>query len=106
MKFLGPIALFIVLCGIVGCSGGGTQSMNQDYLANAEEQGKAKRAIFDKVSGDWEALSAEDKKQFISYFPDENNAKKFWEMMKHPPSSGGPGIPPTGTAPGAPGTGN
>ncbi|MBI5708529.1 MAG: hypothetical protein HZC36_16210 [Armatimonadetes bacterium] len=106
MKIFGPIALFLILFGVVGCSGGGTQSMNQDYLQNAEAQGKAKRAIFDRAGGDWNAMSAEDKKEFLSYFPDEANAQKFWEMMKHPPSSGGPGIPPTGAGTGAPTTGN
>jgi hypothetical protein len=44
--------------------------------------------MFTKAGGDYSKLSASDHAEFVKGFNNnEETAKKYWEMMAHPPSS-------------------
>jgi len=77
-----------LMLGMIGCGGPETGELDKNYMASAEELGKTRREIFDKVKGDFEALTAEDKQKFINTFElkTEENARKYWEMIKNPPT--------------------
>lgn len=75
---------------LLGCSGG-TQQNDPEYMKNGEAIGKARREMFTKSGGDYAKLTAADKSEFLKGFGgDEAAAKKFWEMMAHPPTSSAP----------------
>jgi hypothetical protein len=58
------------------------------------------RGFYDKVKGDWNALSAEDKAAFTKLAGDEAKAQKIWGTMAGPPGAGpGAGGPPAGAPP-------
>lgn len=81
---------------LTGCGGPETGELDKGYMATAEENGKTRKELFDKASGNFDALSADDKQKFINTFEvkTEDHAKKYWEMIKNPPTSGrGTGVP-------------
>jgi hypothetical protein len=84
-------ALSLVVLG-TGCSAG-PQELDKDYMANAEQLGKDRKAIFDKASGDWSKMSEDDKSKFMKGFSDEAAAQKFWDVMKSGPPGGAPPKP-------------
>lgn len=63
------------------------------------------RGLYDKVKGDWNALTAEDKAAFTKLAGDDAKAQKLWATMSGPPGAGpgssGPpgGAPPAGAPP-------
>lgn len=58
-------------------------------MAKAEAEGKDKRAIFERAGGVYDSMTPADKTKFLSYFKSEADARKFWDLMAHPPSSMG-----------------
>jgi hypothetical protein len=79
----------IAVLGAVGCSSSGTQTLDQDYMKNAEAWGKTRKEVFDRSGGDYDKLSAEDKKAYLDTFNgDEAQARKYWELIKNPPGGG------------------
>lgn len=83
------VSVFGVLVGLSGCS-----SSEPDVKVETARLQKAEdmRSYFDKVKGDYSALSEADHKQYVSIFAgDETKAKKTWDMMKY-----GPGGAPAG----------
>ena len=93
------LILFVAAIGATGCSAG-PQQLDEAYSGkSAEELGKKRRELFDKVAGDYDKLSPEDKKWFVDGFGGkEESAKIAWGYMLHPPSSqGAPQRPPTAT---------
>lgn len=87
-KLISLCLIGFVLLGLAGgCGSAGKVELDKDYMATAEAQGKDKRAIFERANGDYNAMSSEDRTKFLSYFSNEEDAKKFWELMAHPPSS-------------------
>jgi hypothetical protein len=79
-------ALTLALSGM-GCGEAGPQQLDENYVKNAEQVGKQRREIFLRASGDFDAMSPEDKKAFVSGFDSEPMARKYWDVMKNPPSS-------------------
>lgn len=71
------------------CGCGTTQATDQDYVKQAEVKAAKIREIFDKVKGDWNALTPEDKSAFIALYKDEAEAKVAWEGMLNPRPRGG-----------------
>ncbi|MCX7799369.1 MAG: hypothetical protein N2109_03395 [Fimbriimonadales bacterium] len=92
MLFL--VAAAAVAAPMAGCGGPATGEVDKDYLVKAEELGKKRREIFVRANGDYEAMSPEDRKAYLDSFDgNEENAKRFWNLMKNPPRSFGPEIP-------------
>lgn len=87
---LASLAFLGVLLTGSGCSGGSGGGIDKDYMANAEEQGKEKRQIFLRAGGNYDAMSAEDRKKYLSFFENETFAKEFWAVMANPPTSANP----------------
>jgi len=79
---------------LAGCNDAGPQKLDENYLKNAEEVGKHRRELFVKSNGNMDALSAEDRAAYVKEFKSEDDAKKFWDLMKNPPTSSRPsGMP-------------
>ncbi len=54
---------------------------------------KKSRELFDKVAGDYNALTEADRKTYLDLFEgDEARAKKTWDIMANPPGSGPTGM--------------
>lgn len=79
-SFIVPVA--ILTSGlIIGCGssdGGKPQSIATDEQVNKIVE---MRAIFDKVSGNWETLTAEDKATFTKLAGDDAKAQTLWKSM-------------------------
>ncbi len=80
-------ALAVGVPALSGC--GTTQATDQGYVKQAEAKASKIREIFDKVKGDWNALTPEDKAAFIALYKDEAEAQYAWEGMKNPKPRGG-----------------
>lgn len=82
---------------LAGCADSATGKVDEDYMKNAEATGKARREVFVKTGGDYDKLDAADKAAYLKTFNgDEANAKRFWDLMKNPPSSAAPsGVDPS-----------
>lgn len=92
MLFL--VAATVAALPMVGCGGPATGEVDKDYLARAEELGKQRRQIFVRANGDYDSMTPEDRKAYLDSFDgNEENAKRFWNLMKNPPRSFGPEIP-------------
>ncbi|MBL8048307.1 MAG: hypothetical protein JNJ45_06460 [Chthonomonas sp.] len=91
MKKILVIALFLVQIGLVGCSGGAKDPLNDEaYIKQSEEIGKQKREIFLRAEGDYTKMVDGDRKTYLSFFDNEEDARAFWDIMKNPPG-GAPG---------------
>lgn len=87
-------AMVAVALSGAGCGGPATGEVDKDYLQRAEQLGKQRREIFLRAEGNYDAMSAEDRKAYLDSFDgNEENARKFWYLMKNPPRSFGPEIP-------------
>lgn len=96
-------ALVAVGFVIAGCSNGPVP--NEKVEAQRVDKAKAYRAYFDKAHGDYNALEPGDKADFIKFAGSEENAQKFWNMMKYGPGGSPPpgkGQAPSATPGGAP----
>ncbi len=88
------VATMAVAIPCAGCGGPATGEVDQNYLQKAEELGKLRREIFVRAKGDYDSMSEEDRKAYLDSFDgNEENAKRFWNLMKNPPRSFGPEIP-------------
>ncbi|MGV3617177.1 MAG: hypothetical protein ACO1SV_17765 [Fimbriimonas sp.] len=70
--------------GVIGCDsgpGGKPQSIASDEKVN---QIVEMRAIYDKVKGNWNSLSADDKAKYTQMAGDDAKAKAMWEGMSRP----------------------
>ena len=76
----------VIVISASGCSSNGPQ-VDARSIAEGEARGKAKREIFLKAGGEYDKMSAEDKKKFLSFFNNETEAKNFWNLMKTPRES-------------------
>lgn len=83
---------------LTGCGAQG-QAVDKDYMAKAEAKAGDIRVIFDKVGGNWDAMTAEDKAAYVANFKDEAEAKAAWDVMISPPPRGGMSSPAAGGAP-------
>jgi hypothetical protein len=94
----------VVLLGVlaislqVGCGSGSKVELDADYMKTAEQQGKEKRAIFERSNRNFDSMSAADREKYLSFFPNEEDAKRFWDLMSNPP--GTESAPPVGTTTG------
>ncbi len=93
MKVTGAFFLAMLLLaglGVSGCSESETGQLDKGYMATAEELGKTRKELFDKAKGDFDALSPEDKQKFINTFESksEESARKYWDVIKNPPTAG------------------
>ena len=93
MKVTGAFLLAALLMAglsITGCGESETGQLDKGYMASAEELGKTRKELFDKAKGDFDALSPEDKQKFINTFENktEDVARKYWDVIKNPPTSG------------------
>jgi hypothetical protein len=65
-------------------------------MKNAEAIGKQRREIFLRAGTEYDKMSPDDKKTYLDSFDgNEENAKKFWDLMKYPPTQYRPGMPPS-----------
>lgn len=88
------LALALVAAAVVACGSSGGDTVDKDYLKNAEAVGKIRREIFVRSNMDYDKMTPEDKKAYLDTFQgNEENAKKFWDLMKNPPSPYGSGLP-------------
>lgn len=87
MKKLISLLALVVTLGIVaagcGCGGGAPK--------DAIDQGEARKEsdlndIAQRVHGDFNALTAEEKARFIAMFGNKTEAKRIMKMMAHPPN--------------------
>jgi hypothetical protein len=98
MKSLKLLLLAASLAAVVvapmGCSGGSPQ-LDTAYEKERLDKMTTLRSYFDKVNGDYTALSAEDKAAFLKLCDgDQAKADVTWKLMKEGPSGGGrPGGP-------------
>lgn len=83
-------AFAVAAIALAGCDAG-TPKLDEQHLEKATAGAFEMRAIFDKVEGDWEKLTPDDKKTFIdAWGGDEKVAKTQWDYMKNPTPRGGP----------------
>ena len=79
-------------CGLLsGCSGSDKSGRDTSSQEKSVENAKTMRTLFDKVGGDFDKLSPEDKAAFIKLFENEAKAMDTWNRMKS-----GPGGAPRG----------
>ncbi len=73
---------------LLGCSG----SDKPEPIASPERVNQVveMRKLFDKVKGNWNALSPEEQAQYTKYAGDANKAKFMWNRMAHPGPSSNP----------------
>ncbi|MFN3729522.1 MAG: hypothetical protein ACK4XJ_07405 [Fimbriimonadaceae bacterium] len=90
-----PVALAAIgFCS--GCGDVGPQKLDADYMKSGEEVGKLRRDIFVRSSGNWDQMSSTDRAEYLASFDgNEENARRFWDLMKSPPTENRPGMPPT-----------
>lgn len=90
------LAIGILVLGLaIGC-GPSTGELDDAYMADAEQIGKARREIFVRAEGNFDSMSAEDREAYLRGFDgNEENAKRFWDLMKNPPTSAAPSGMPT-----------
>lgn len=79
--------LSIVL--LAGC-GAGPQAIDQASIEKSTDNAKLARSLFDSSKGDWNAVSAEDKKKLSDAYGSEKAAQTVWESMKNPPNGSQP----------------
>jgi hypothetical protein len=79
------VLLGAMLFGLGGCSSQGA-GLDKTSVAQDESAGKEKKAIFDRAGGDFDKMTPEDRKKFLSYFKSEDDARKFWTVMQNPPT--------------------
>lgn len=93
-SILKTLGLAFVAVVVVACGSSGGDTVDKDYLKNAEAVGKIRREIFVRSNMDYNKMTPEDKKAYLDTFGgNEENAKKFWDLMKNPPSPYGSGLP-------------
>jgi len=63
-------------------------------MANAAQKGKDIRAMYDRVSGNYDQLSPADHDAYLKQFGgNEEAAKRFWESIKNGAPSSQPSVP-------------
>jgi hypothetical protein len=95
-------SLILLVSTAVGCSGGAS---SDDGIPAADKAAAADaHQIAVSVNGDYDKLTPDQKKQFITLAGGEGQARKMVNFMAHPPvngpgqgpAAGGPGSIPTG----------
>ena len=81
------ISLFAMSCILAGCSTGPQEIAKAD-IQQATDNAANTKSLFDSVEGDFDKLSAVDKKKLTERYKSEAVAKKLFETMKHPPLGG------------------
>lgn len=83
-----------VILVAVGC-GAGPQAYDQDTINKATTRAQTARAIFNKVNGDYSSISPQDKAELLKLSNNsEEDVKKLWNAMAHPPGGGPTMTPP------------
>lgn len=77
------LAIFVVGCGA------GPQPLADNENKKSYENAKVARSIFDANGGDYDKVSAADKKKLIDMYGDEKAITILWSGMKNPPMGGG-----------------
>ena len=88
------------LTGLVAC---GDNNKTLENPVVTVDQAKRSREIYEKASGDWNAVSAADKAEMVKFYGDEEKAKAIWATMSQPravpDSAGGRNELPSGMPP-------
>jgi hypothetical protein len=91
LKFVGLQVVRVLACvaaiGLIGCgdSGGPDPKVETARVDTAREM----RSYFDKVRGDYNQLSADDKAKYLKLFDgDQSRAESVWNQMKNGPGAG------------------
>lgn len=83
------VAFVILSCigALVGC--GSSSSGKLESIASEEQVNKIveMRKYFDKVNGQWNSLTAEDKAAFTKLAGDDAKAQSMWKTMSTPMGS-------------------
>jgi hypothetical protein len=87
-QFVVASLVLIGASSLCGC-GAGPQAVDQDYVKKSTENAQLARGLFDSKQGNWDGLSASEKKKLGDAYGSEEAAKKVWETMAHPPVGGG-----------------
>lgn len=74
----------LCICSLAGCGSG--SSGKPESIASEEQVNKIveMRKYFDKVNGQWDSLTAEDKASFTKLAGDEAKAQAMWKTMSTP----------------------
>lgn len=88
-RILAIAASLFAVGSLIGCN---SAPSKPESIASDEKVNKAveMRALFDKVGGDWNQLSADEQKQFTE-FAGADKAEFVWYRMGHPGATDGPG---------------
>lgn len=73
--------VFLAIFAVIGCdSGGGPDTKVEE---NRMEQAQLLRSTFDKVGGNFDKMTPEEKAEILKiYKGDENNARRAWSMLQ------------------------
>ena len=83
-----------------GC-GAGPQAIDDNYYKSGVERAQQTRTAYLSVQGNYDALPADKKAQLVKlYDGKEDDLKKSWALIAHPPAGMAPGGPTPG--PGGP----
>lgn len=97
MKKILVIALVLVQIGaLTGCSKEKDLLNDEQEIQKSIDIGKQKREIFLRADGEYTKMNEEDRKKFLSFHENEEDAKAFWNVMKNPPGGVSPTNPPAG----------
>lgn len=88
LKFSTAILLALLGVFVLSGCGAGTQEVDQGYVQKSTENAKLARSIFDANKGQWDSVSAADKKKLAEAYGSDANAKKVWDLMVAPPAGG------------------
>lgn len=73
--------IFLAIFAVIGCDdGGGPDAKVED---NRMEQAKLLRSTFDKVGGNFDKMTPDEKAEILKiYKGNESDAKRAWSMMQ------------------------
>lgn len=84
------LSALLLLAPLTGC--GADQKLEEKSFMSVEDT-KANRELFDKVGGDYDKLTPEDKAAYLKRFDnDESRGAKMWDLMKNGPGGGPSGL--------------
>lgn len=89
-----PFPILAVASILVGCSTG-AQPYATGEIAQATDNAKIVRGIYDSNKGEYDKVSATDKAKLIEIYKSDAGARKAFDLIKHPPGGmGGSSNPP------------
>lgn len=88
-KTILSIFAIVSIFALAGC-GAGPQAIDEASIQKSTDNAKLARSLFESTKGDWNAVSADDKKKLADAYGSEKAAQTVWETMKNPPMGSQP----------------